>query len=69
MDYLYDNHFKPFYESSIEDLKTKCEKQIDDVLEQVDHIDNHAFWTNLLWKTLNFDVKASTRFPLPPCAR
>jgi hypothetical protein len=70
MDYIYNNHVKPFYESSVEDLKASNEKQIDAVLEHIDCMDNHAFWTNyMLWRTLNVDVKASTRFPLPPIAR
>ena len=63
-EYVYDNHIKLFYESSVEDLKSN--EKIDEVLKHVPFMDTHAFWTNyMLWRALNVEVKPSTHFPLP----
>jgi hypothetical protein len=68
IDYVYNKHIKPFYESSVEDLKANLNESIEAVLTQIKYMDSHSFWTNyMLWRA--FNVESSLSFPLPPCAR
>lgn len=71
IDYIYETLAKPFFESSVEDLKAN--EDIPRVLESIEYMDTHSFWTTyMLWRRLNVDgsVRAnSIKFPLPPCAR
>jgi hypothetical protein len=69
--YMYETFFAPFYELSMEGLQTQHKDTIDEALEHLDWIDEHAFWTTFkLWQSLNVDVNNNNiQFPLPACSR
>jgi hypothetical protein len=71
LDYIYEQHFKSFYEDSVNAFLEKKQEEIEQALEYIDHLDFHSLMsTYMLWRALNVDVMASNIwFPLPPTTR
>jgi hypothetical protein len=71
VDYVYDRFLKPFYECTPAELNERLGNEIIEATKEVEHLDEHSFWTNYgIWRALNVDTnRANISFPLPPAAR
>ena len=74
VDYLFENYFKTFYDTSLENFpKEKIEEALairNEKKKKKNVIDMHSFWTNfLLWRALNVNISDDIKFPLPPSSR
>jgi hypothetical protein len=71
-DFVYQQFLKPFYEYTPLELKEHLGDEIEQATSEVEHLDDHALWTNYdIWRAFNnVNVNRSNiSFPLPPAVR